>query len=50
MRSWSATQRYIRAREHDPVSLVESDLRTAWGDPLQTRTVSWYFHLHCGRL
>lgn len=50
LRSWSATQRYIRAREHDPVSLVESDLRTAWGDPLQTRTVSWDFHLHCGRL
>ncbi|MFZ1223225.1 MAG: class I SAM-dependent methyltransferase [Dokdonella sp.] len=50
LRSWSATQRYIRALDQDPVSLVESDLRVAWGDPHRRRMVHWDFHLHCGRL
>ena len=50
LRSWSATQRYIRALDQDPVSLVESDLRVAWGDPHRRRRVHWDFHLHCGRL
>ncbi|MGB0134768.1 class I SAM-dependent methyltransferase [Dokdonella sp.] len=50
LRSWSATQRYIRARDQDPVSLVENDLRLAWGDPDLPREVRWDFHLHCGRI
>lgn len=50
LRSWSATQRYIRALEQDPVALIENDLRAAWGDPRQQREVRWDFHLHCGRI
>jgi SAM-dependent methyltransferase len=50
LRSWSATQRYVRALEHDPVALVEPALREAWGDPASPRPVRWDFHLHCGRL
>jgi SAM-dependent methyltransferase len=50
LRSWSATQRYIRALEQDPVALVETALREAWGDPATKRPVRWEFHLHCGRL
>lgn len=49
LRSWSATQRYIRAHDEDPVSLVENELCQAWGDPAQSRAVRWDFHLHCGR-
>jgi len=50
LRSWSATQRYIKANGVDPVALVEADLRDAWGDPAQKRDVHWDFHLRCGRL
>jgi SAM-dependent methyltransferase len=49
LRSWSATQRYIKAKGHDPVSLVEAELRAAWGDAEIMRPVSWDFHLRCGR-
>ncbi|MEZ5460498.1 class I SAM-dependent methyltransferase [Dokdonella sp.] len=49
LRSWSASQRYMRALEQDPVSLVEADLRRAWGSPDRVREVHWDFHLHCGR-
>lgn len=50
LRSWSATQRYMRALAHDPVALVEADLRAAWGAPESVRAVRWDFHLHCGRV
>lgn len=46
LRSWSAVQRYIGANAHDPVTLLEADLRAAWGDAL--RPVSWDFHVRCG--
>jgi SAM-dependent methyltransferase len=49
-RSWSATQRYLKANGHDPVALVEADLRAAWGDPAQRRDVRWRFHLRAGRV
>jgi SAM-dependent methyltransferase len=50
LRSWSATQRYIKAKGADPVSLVERDLVAAWGDPETLREVRWEFHVRCGRL
>jgi SAM-dependent methyltransferase len=49
LRSWSGSQRYWRALDHDPVSLIEGELRRAWGDADARRTVSWNLHLHCGR-
>ena len=50
LRSWSATQRYIRANGADPVAIVERELLQAWGDPQQPRDVRWDFHVRCGRL
>ena len=50
LRSWSATQHYIRALQQDPVALIEDELREAWGDPSQLHEVRWDFHLHCGRI
>ncbi|HEX7916295.1 class I SAM-dependent methyltransferase [Rudaea sp.] len=49
LRSWSATQRYIKANGEDPVGIVESDLRDAWGDPARVRLVRWQFYLRAGR-
>ena len=48
-RSWSATQRYLRANGQDPVALIEPDLRAAWGEANPRRTVRWQFHLRCGK-
>jgi SAM-dependent methyltransferase len=50
LRSWSATQRYLKANGVDPVALIESDLARAWGDALAPRAVRWDFHLRCGRI
>lgn len=49
LRSWSASQRYLKDQGVDPVALVEADLRAAWGDPSSRREVRWDFHLRCGR-
>jgi SAM-dependent methyltransferase len=49
-RSWSATQRYLKARGEDPVALIEPELRAAWGDPARMREVRWQFHLRLGRV
>lgn len=49
LRSWSATQRYLEAKGVDPVSLVENELRAAWGDPARAREVRWYFYMRVGR-
>jgi SAM-dependent methyltransferase len=48
-RSWSATQRHIKAKNEDPVALIEPDLRAAWGDATRRRDVRWQFHLRCGK-
>ena len=48
-RSWSATQRYLRANGQDPIALIEPDLRAAWGEANPRRTVRWQFHLRCGK-
>ena len=51
LRSWSATQAYIRALEQDPVSLIEApNCAMPGAKPSRVRTVRWDFHLHCGRV
>lgn len=50
LRTWSATQRYLKARGEDPVALSEPEIRAAWGDPVRERKVRWNFHVRCGRL
>ena len=50
LRSWSATQRYIKANGADPVAMVEPGILAAWGDPEMRRDVRWDFHVRCARL
>jgi SAM-dependent methyltransferase len=50
LRTWSATQRYLRARSEDPVSLVAADFADAWGEPGRVRTVHWPLGLRVGRV
>lgn len=46
-RTWSASQRYLRDRQRDPVAVIEEDLRDAWGGG--QRTVTWPLALRVGR-
>jgi SAM-dependent methyltransferase len=50
LRSWSATQRYMKAIGSDPVATIEDEIRGAWGDPAARRAVRWDFHVRCARL
>ncbi|MGI9262365.1 MAG: class I SAM-dependent methyltransferase [Woeseiaceae bacterium] len=47
MRTWSASQRYIKANGTDPTSLHHAELAAAWGD--SARTVTWPITLRVGR-
>jgi len=48
LRTWSACQRYLREHGEDPIELVETDLRRAWGSAL--RTVRWPLTVRVSRL
>lgn len=48
--TWSAVAEYRRLNRHDPLDLVSSELRTAWGDATQVRLVSWPLALLVGRV
>lgn len=50
LRTWSASQRYLRATGVDPVALIEPELTTAWGDPAARRTVEWPLGVRVGRV
>ncbi len=39
--TWSSTQRFIAARGIDPLEQIIDGLRGVWGDPEQTRNVTW---------
>jgi SAM-dependent methyltransferase len=41
LRSWSATQNYIKKNGKDPLELVGEGLMQAWSDPELTRPVHW---------
>jgi SAM-dependent methyltransferase len=49
LRTWSASQRYLKAKGVDPVMLIEPQMRAAWGDPAQARVVRWVFTVRAGR-
>jgi SAM-dependent methyltransferase len=49
LRTWSATQRYLRDVGQDPVALVEAEFARAWGDAQTTRRVRWPLRLRVGR-
>ena len=49
LRSWSASQAWLRKHGEDPVLQVSEDMAVAWGDPEQARRVRWPIHLKVGR-
>jgi SAM-dependent methyltransferase len=50
LRSWSATQRYVKRTGTDPVEAAMPALAHAWGEPDQVRTVRWPFLTRVGRI
>ena len=48
LRTWSAVKRYIKDRGDDPVSLVEGELASAWGNADKTLGIRWPLNLRVG--
>ena len=48
LRSWSATQNYIKKTGQNPVELVGEELVKAWGDPKTVRPVRWAMTIRAG--
>jgi SAM-dependent methyltransferase len=48
LRSWSSTQRFITAKNSDPLDEIADELRAAWGNAKQTRRVIWPLTLRAG--
>jgi SAM-dependent methyltransferase len=49
LRTWSSTQRFIAAKGSDPLEQIIDDLRSTWGKPGKTRSVTWPLILRIGR-
>ena len=47
LRTWSAVQRYRKARGVDPVSAIQPELIRLWGG-IETREVRWPLHMRVG--
>ena len=47
-RTWSSTQRFIAAKGTDPLEQIIDELRGAWGNPQQARSVIWPLTLRVG--
>jgi SAM-dependent methyltransferase len=47
-RTWSATQRFIKARGFDPVPAVGEELLRLWPDAEEAREVTWPLYLRVG--
>jgi SAM-dependent methyltransferase len=48
LKTWSSTQRFIAAKESDPLEQIIDELRAAWGDSRKTRRVTWPLTLRIG--
>jgi SAM-dependent methyltransferase len=48
LRTWSSTQRFIEARGSGPLEQITDELRSVWGDPHETRKVTWPLVLRIG--
>lgn len=49
LRSWSASQRHLKATGRDAVGEAAGAMARAWGDPDTARTVTWPLSLRVGR-
>ncbi len=50
LRTWSATQRYIKECGTDPTHALMTELLPVWGDPEQPKRIAWPLAVRCGRL
>jgi SAM-dependent methyltransferase len=50
LRTWSATQSFMAAKQRDPVELVASDLEQAWGNPAEEKLAIWPLTVRMGRV
>jgi SAM-dependent methyltransferase len=48
--TWSANVRYQAATGKDPLAEIAPELAAAWGDPGETRTLTWPIYMRAGRL
>jgi hypothetical protein len=48
LKTWSSTQRFIAAKESEPLEQIIDELRAAWGDSRKTRRVTWPLTLRIG--
>jgi ubiquinone/menaquinone biosynthesis C-methylase UbiE len=48
LQTWSSTRRFIAANASDPLEQIIDELRAAWGDSQQIRTVTWPLVLRIG--
>jgi SAM-dependent methyltransferase len=46
--TWSASQLFLKAKGTDPVEQIIHNLRSAWGEPRQERSVIWPLTLRVG--
>lgn len=49
LRTWSATQNFIRANGYDPLEKVAEELLTLWGAPETLREITWPLGFRIGR-
>jgi SAM-dependent methyltransferase len=49
VRTWSAFQRYVRETGSDPVRENLAEIEAAWGDPAESRTISWPIFLRASQ-
>lgn len=49
LRSWSASQRYLKATGIDAVGVIENEMQQAWGNPEDIRTVLWPLTVRAGK-
>jgi SAM-dependent methyltransferase len=50
LRSWSATVRYIEAKDLDPTEEFRATLARPWGDPQMPKRIIWPFTIRACRL
>jgi len=47
--TWSAVQRYQRAKGQDPLPSLRAEIAPLWPSPMATKPVTWPLHLRVGR-
>jgi ubiquinone/menaquinone biosynthesis C-methylase UbiE len=47
--TWSSVQKFKDKHDTDPIEVVTSDLRRAWGNPEDEKGIHWPIHMRVGR-